>query len=200
MQAETRCLTGSEITTHLDDAARLRIEVFREYPYLYEGDADAERDYLASYARCPSSVVVLAEAGGEVVGVSTGLPLVDADSSFREPFERAGLSVAEWFYFGESVLDPAWRGRGVGHRFFDLREAHAVKLGYSKACFCAVERLPGHPLEPSDYRPHDRFWEKRGYLKQPGLHARFSWPQVDSAGAEVENELVFWTRNLPAQI
>ncbi len=200
MEPAIRCLTGSEITPHLDDAARLRISVFREFPYLYDGDADVEAEYLASYAKCPRSVFVLAEAGGKIVGVSTGLPLVDADSSFRAPFENASLPVEDWFYFGESVLDPAWRGRGMGHRFFDMREAHALKLGFSKACFCAVERPSGHPLEPADYRSNHVFWKKRGFLRAPDLRARFSWSQVDFGGVAVENELVFWTRDLTAQI
>lgn len=200
MQPGIRCLTGSEIRHHLHDAARLRIAVFREYPYLYAGDAAAESGYLASYANCPRGIFVLAEARSGIVGVSTGLPLADADASFRAPFENAGLAVDDWFYFGESVLDRSWRGRGVGHRFFDEREAHAIQLGFSKACFCAVERPAGHPLEPAGYRANDAFWIKRGFIRNPALRARFSWPQVDSAGVEIENELVFWTRELPLQI
>ena len=42
---------GPEITPWLDDVARLRLAVFRDWPYLYEGDADYERDYLGAYAR-----------------------------------------------------------------------------------------------------------------------------------------------------
>lgn len=183
------------MTGHLEDAARLRISVFREFPYLYEGDEAAERDYLRAYAECEGSVMVVAEAAGKVVGVSTGLPLAVADASFRLPFEAAGMATGEWFYFGESVLDPAWRGRGIGHQFFDRREAHARGLGFRKTCFCAVERPADHPLRPAGYRPHDAFWGKRGYVKQAGLRARFSWRQVDLPWSEVHNELVFWTRD-----
>ena len=32
-------VTGSDIAPHVEDLARLRIEVFREFPYLYDGDA-----------------------------------------------------------------------------------------------------------------------------------------------------------------
>ena len=63
---------GPEITPWLDDVARLRVTVFRDWPYLYEGDLDFERDYLAAYARSAESVFVLAMQGGEVVGASTG--------------------------------------------------------------------------------------------------------------------------------
>jgi GNAT superfamily N-acetyltransferase len=200
MDVGIRICTGTEVLDHLGVAARLRISVFREFPYLYRGDESAEHDYLRGYAECPDSVFVLAEVAGKVVGVSTALPLAAADASFRKPFEAAGLAPGEWFYFGESVLDPAWRGRGIGHRFFDAREAHAQNLGYLRACFCAVERPADHPLRPAAYRPHDAFWIKRGYRKRGDLRARFAWAQVDTPDSEVENELVFWVRDLGPQM
>lgn len=194
MDATIRICTGHEVAGHLEDAARLRISVFREFPYLYDGDQAAEREYLTGYAASPGSVFALAESEGRVVGVSTGLPLEAADAAFREPFEAAEMNPAEWFYFGESVLAPEWRGRGIGHRFFDERETHARSLGFARTCFCAVERSPAHPLRPPGYHANDGFWHRRGYRKQPALRARFSWRQIDSAGTEVENELAFWIR------
>ncbi|QJE95085.1 GNAT family N-acetyltransferase [Luteolibacter luteus] len=193
MAIEIRRIAGQEITRYLTDAARLRISVFREYPYLYEGDEAAEQEYLASYAACPRSVFVLALDGDRVVGVSTGLPMVDADESFQAPFAGNGESPENWFYFGESVLDPAYRGQGIGHRFFDERERHAHGLGFRCTCFCSVIRPADHPLMPPGYRSHDVFWTKRGYAKQANYKACFSWKQVDTSG-ETENELVFWTR------
>ena len=194
MQFEIRRCAGAEVLPWLEEAARLRIAVFREFPYLYRGSEDYERDYLSQYAACPRSVMVLALAGGRVIGVSTGLPLEEADEAFRSPFVARGEEPADWFYFGESVLEPAWRGLGIGHRFFDGREAHARKLGYSRAAFCAVIRAGDHPMKPPGYRPHDEFWEKRGYRRRDGVVAGLAWEQVDSGGREVENELVFWTK------
>ena len=57
---EIRRVSGAAIEPWLDDVARLRIAVFRDWPYLYEGDAAYERDYLAAYARSADSVFVLA--------------------------------------------------------------------------------------------------------------------------------------------
>lgn len=194
MSHTVKRITGDGIAVCLHEAAQLRISVFREFPYLYEGSEKNEAEYLRSYAECDRSVFVVAEAAGRVIGVSTGMPLADAEASFRSPFESAGVDPADWYYFGESVLEPAWRGRGIGHSFFDHREAHARELGFSKFCFCAVVRPEGHPLRPENYRSNDPFWTKRGYVAQPELQARFAWPQVDSAGQEVENVLVFRTR------
>jgi GNAT superfamily N-acetyltransferase len=200
MEIEVRTCCGAEVAEFLPDAARLRIAVFREFPYLYEGDEEAEREYLRGYAGCEDSVFVIALAAGRVVGISTGLPLAVADPSFRRPFEDAGLEAGAWFYFGESVLAPEWRGRGIGHRFFDGREAHARELGFDRTCFCAVERPEDHPLKPAGYRSHDTFWGKRGYVRKPGLQARFAWKQVDSPEAGVENVLTFWTRERAVQM
>lgn len=116
---------GQEVLPHLEPVARLRIAVFREWPYLYQGDLDYERGYLAAYAQSPCSVFVLAREGDAVVGASTGLPLLDDGAAFRKPFEQAGADPSKLFYFGESVLLPEYRGRGVGHAFFTAREAHA---------------------------------------------------------------------------
>lgn len=189
---EIRRLTGAAIVPHLSDVARLRIRVFREFPYLYEGSEESERKYLESYAASPRSVCVLALDDGEVIGASTGLPLGESDEAFRRPFAEGGIEVSSVFYFGESVLDRAHRGRGIGHRFFDEREAHAVELGFTMTAFCAVERSDDHPMKPADYRSNDVFWSKRGYVLRPELKARLSWQQVDSPD-EVENVLAFRT-------
>lgn len=194
MDIEVRCVTGTEVAACLGDAARLRIEVFREFPYLYEGTVESERRYLADHAASPRSILVVAEAAGRVVGVSTGLPLADADPAFQAPFADPDA----WFYFAESVVKADWRGRGIGHRFMDAREEHARRQGFAKACFCAVERPAAHPLSPAGYRSNDGFWMKRGYRRQPALKAAYAWRQVDSGGGEIENVLVFWTRDLSA--
>ena len=195
MELSIAAVAGTEAAPHLEAVAGLRIRVFREFPYLYDGSEEYERDYLAAYTESPGSVIVLAMADGAVVGASTGLPLADAEACFREPWERAGEAVERVFYLGESVLLPEWRGRGIGHAFFDERELHARRLGFGEASFCAVERPQDHPARPTDYRTLEPFWEKRGYRRDERLIARMPWQQVD-VGAEVENRLVFWRRSL----
>jgi GNAT superfamily N-acetyltransferase len=196
MEAVIRRFSGNSILPFVSDAARLRISVFREFPYLYEGSESSEVDYMQSYVASATAAFVVALAGQKAVGISTGLPLADAEEGFQQPFLEAGIEVSEWFYFGESVLEPGWRGKGIGHRFFDEREAHARELGFRHAAFCSVLRALDHPLRPFDYRPHDAFWAKRGFVKDLGLVARLSWQQIDSEEEEVANELVFWTKDL----
>ena len=52
-------LSGAALEPWLDGLGRLRISVFREYPYLYDGTLEYERDYLKTYARSQESLVVL---------------------------------------------------------------------------------------------------------------------------------------------
>jgi GNAT superfamily N-acetyltransferase len=93
------------------------------------------------------------------------------------------------------VLEPEFRGRGIGHRFFDLREAHARAAGRTHVAFCAVARPDDHPARPPDYRPLDPFWERRGYRPLPGAVARFTWKDIGDS-AETRKPLQLWMRAL----
>jgi GNAT superfamily N-acetyltransferase len=115
---------------------------------------------------------------------------------FRQPLEDAGLDPARVFYCGESVLLPAYRGRGLYRGFFAAREDHARTLGgFQWISFCAVIRPPDHPLRPSGYRPLDETWRRYGYTPRPELVARFAWKDVDQP-AETDHDLVFWLKRL----
>ena len=188
-------LSGAALLPHLDEVAKLRIAVFRDWPYLYDGDVGYERDYLAAYAQSPNSVVVLARAGDKVVGASTGIPLAEDSAEFQAPFLERGIEVAKVFYCGESVLLPAYRRRGIGHAFFDAREAHARALGgFEWTAFAAVDREDDDVRKPSGHRGNEAFWGKRGYVRQPGMTMRLHWNELDHG--EVGHTLTFWLRPL----
>ena len=190
-----RRFTGAALTGYLDDIARLRIEVFRDFPYLYDGTMAYERNYLQTYVRCPEAVVVVAFADGEVVGASTGIPLQFEEASFRAPFEEQGYDPAEVFYCAESVLRHDYRGHGLGVRFFAEREAHARSLrDFGYFAFCAVLRPADHPLRPAGYEPLDRFWHKRGYRKKSGMQATYRWKDLDQQ-QETSKQLEFWLKS-----
>ena len=189
--------TGPAVGRHLERIAALRMAVFREWPYLYAGDVDYEREYLAAYAGSPRSVFVLALAGDALVGVATGVPLADEAPAFRAPFEAHGPDPAQVFYFGESVLLPEWRGRGLGHAFFDGREAHARALGgFAWTAFAAVERRPDDARRPASPRSHDAFWRGRGYAPRPGLALELEWSEPGRGPCA--HTLQVWLRALEA--
>ena len=187
--------SGASLGQYIPALARLRIEVFREFPYLYNGDLDYESNYLQTYIRSTGSVIVLALDGDEVVGASTGLPMHYETEEFKRPFIEHGYDIENIFYFGESVLDKSYRGQGLGVKFFSEREAHAHGLGnFNLTCFCAVQRPDDHPRRPSDYVSLDAFWNKRGYHKHPELHTTFTWQDLDEA-APSPKPMVFWLKH-----
>lgn len=189
-------VSGGDIDACLPDLARLRIRVFREYPYLYEGSIAYEEKYLKTYVAAPDSVMVLVRDGGRVVGASSGLPLEAEPPSVVEPFLARGYDPRRIFYYGESVLLPDYRGRGLGKRFFEEREAHVRERGrFETICFCAVQRPDDHPRRPADYAPLDAFWNRRGFVRHPELRTTFSWRDLDEE-AESPKPMVFWLKTL----
>jgi GNAT superfamily N-acetyltransferase len=194
-----REVAGPEVGPWLTEVARLRMAVFREFPYLYDGDLDYEREYLATYARSPESLFVLAIDGGRVVGASTAVPLADEVDAFRRPFRDAGIDEGEVFYFGESVLLREYRGRGLGGRFFDAREARARELGrFRWTAFCAVVRADDDPRRPEGHRGNETLWTRRGYARRDDMRARLEWQEI-GAEAPVMHELAFWLRPLSSR-
>ena len=189
-------LKGRAILDRLDDLARLRIAVFRDFPYLYDGGMEYETGYMRTYAESADAVLTAAFDGDKTVGASTAVPLKDASEECIKPFAAQGHDIGSIFYFGESVLLRPYRGRGVGLRFFEEREAAAkAHGGIEIATFCAVERSDYHPLRPKDYMPLDRFWEKRGYARHPELVAKFHWRDLTD-GMDSEKSLVFWLKRV----
>lgn len=198
MTIEIRVVSGSDVRDWLLAVAQLRITVFRHWPYLYDGNADYEARYLQAYAQSAGSVFVLAidcsTSAQTVVGASTAIPLQDDAQTFQQPFIERGIAPASVFYFGESVLLPAYRGRGIGHQFFDQRQMHAKHIGnFAMTAFCAVDRSEDDPRRPPDYRGNEAFWKKRGYQKQIGMQCKIAWKDVDEVD-ETEKTLTFWTR------
>lgn len=185
---------GAEVARYLPAIAVLRIEVFHEWPYLYDGSLEYEERYLAGYS-APGAMVAVAFHGDELVGAATALPLTAHSDAVAPPLVAAGFDPARVYYFGESVLRHDHRGRGLGHRFFDEREAEARRLGFDVAAFCAVVRPADHPRRPADYIPLDRFWGKRGFVRRPDIVAHFAWKDLDDA-EETDKPMVFWIKQL----
>lgn len=192
---ECEGITGQQAEPYLENLAELRCQIFREFPYLYDGDVEAEHKYLNNYTDNPNVFLVIAKDGERVVGVSTCMAMQTADEAFQKPFLESGIPIGKICYLGESVLLPEFRGMGVGHRFFDSREKWARERNFEVTAFCAVVREADHPEKPSDYHPHDAFWSKRGYVKRPDLVAELEWCEIGDNPDEKSHQLVFWLKS-----
>lgn len=192
---ETRVLSGSALENAIADLAALRLIVFREWPYLYEGDLRYEHRYLEPFVSSPNAVLIGAFDQGKLVGAATGMPLVEHADNFAAAFQHTDIDASQVFYCAESVLLRPYRGLGVGHRFFDLRETVARQQGKRLSAFCAVNRPSDHPAQPPDYRPLDPFWRARGYRPLKNVVAHFEWKDIGER-CETGKPLQFWARDL----
>ena len=195
MTVAVRPLNGAELHGAIDDLAKLRIAVFAAYPYLYDGDAGYEADYLKDFIAAPQAVLVAAFDGARIVGAATASPMWAQKAEFRAPFEARGIDTRQLFYFGESVLLAEYRGQGIGHAFFDYREEQAVQAGATAATFAAVIRPDDHPARPAEHIPLDAFWTRRGYAPVDGLITELSWKEHGEAKESLK-PMQYWMRNL----
>lgn len=196
--SELRFVTkkGADIQSVITDLATLRITVFKAFPYLYEGTLEYEQVYLQTYINAPKSFLFSVYDQDKMVGATTCIPLENETPAVQEPFFKAGMDLSKIFYFGESILLPKYRGLGLGHRFFDEREAHVRSFETFKlTCFCSVFREDKHPLKPIDYQPLDKFWSKRGYQKQIHLKSNFEWLDIGEQ-AESSKTMIYWSKEI----
>jgi GNAT superfamily N-acetyltransferase len=159
------------------DLARLRMDIFKDFPYLYAGNSDYEATYNAIYGQSPNSLFVIVKAFNEVIGISTALPIKDMDESLAFILSDQGYPATQGFYLGESVLSPHFRGRGLYKKMFALREEEARLQGHAFTAFLSVVRENDHPLRPLNYVPHDTTWQNYGYTPT-SAHITFSYPSV----------------------
>lgn len=195
-EVRIEALAGGDLLPHLHALGRLRAAVFRDWPYLYDGDPDYEASYLGIYAESRRAAAFVAFDGHAPVGLSTCIPMADETAEVVAPFAARGVDPSRVFYFGESVLLPAYRGQGIGVRFFQAREAHARMVSDADfAAFCAVQRPADHPARPPGAEPLDAFWRRRGYIFRPDLVCAMRWKEVGDA-EESEHRLAFWLKSL----
>ncbi len=191
-----KCFYGNQISEVFEDLANLRITVFRAYPYLYEGTIEYEKEYLKIYSNSENSLLSAVYDGGNMVGATTCIPLIDESAEVQKPFIDANMDISKIFYFGESILLPQYRGLGLGNRFFEERENYARSVGsYELTCFCAVNRPVNHPSKPLYYSPLDKFWKKRGYQKSNSLQSEFGWLDIGEKESTIK-PMIYWTKNI----
>lgn len=191
-----KVLSGREARAYTQALAQLRIKIFRDYPYLYEGSLEYEREYLEVYFSSQESSAILCFDGDQLVGASTVIPLRDEMPSIKKPFLDQGHNLDDYVYFGESILEPHYRGQGIGKKFFELRKECASHI--RDACwavFCAVIRQEDKYPRPTNYSPLNDFWKKQGFEEWTGMKCSLSWKCLGEA-KESTHELQFWKHKL----
>jgi GNAT superfamily N-acetyltransferase len=189
-------LRGAEARKYAQQLASLRLKVFWDFPYLYEGNLEYEMNYLETYFKASHSFVFLVQDQDKIVGATTGILATEEEESFLKPFESFGLDPEKIFYFGESVLLPEYRGQGIGKKFFVERETFARTLPQiTILSFCAVERPGDHPIRPQGFRPLDDFWHLMGFKKEEGLVTNYEWKDRGDLES-TKKKMQYWLKRL----
>jgi len=188
-------LTGKQILPYIKDLANLRIQLLREYPYLYDGDMEYEEEYLQPYLKSEKSKVMLVMDNEKIVGATTAIPLKDEVLDIREPFLQNNENINKIFYLGESLLLPEYRGQGTYKEFFRFREEVAKEQGYTKTAFMSVVRPADHPCKPKKYQSLEPIWQHFGYHCVPNLLVFFPWKEIGES-AQSKKPLMIWMKNL----
>lgn len=185
---------GNELIPYIEKLSHLRIKVFREFPYLYDGSLDYEKEYLKTYSSSKNSYVILVFDNEKLVGASTAILLKDADYEMKEPIIREGFKEDKVLYFGESILLKEYRGIGIGKKFFLLREKFAKGLKVRHCCFYSVKRSLGHKLIPKTYRELSDFWDSQNFYKSK-ISCEYEWKDIDKI-VEDKKTMILWIKTL----
>ncbi len=183
---------NAAIEPYIDDIARLRIEIFREYPYLYEGDYPTEANYLRKFVDVRDTMAVLLEDDGAIAGALTGLPLRCEDpQTILAPW--AGEDIERHYYFSDALLLPAYRGHGYSTLLIDAAYRALREMGrYDTITLASIERTGVEP--PGGYRSVTELWQKLGFTATDKV-CMIPWLDTGDDTAS-EKPLRFWMRGM----
>jgi len=191
-----RSFSGAGIKPYIHSIAKLRSEVLRDYPYFEEPDLNYNTQYLKWISSCKEAIAVLIFDNTTLVGVSLGVPFSLEQHHLQLPFKEKDLDTSSYYFFGESILLKPYRGRGIGHHFFDAREAHVAHLpNFKHICFCVPMQLESCEGRPSDFVPLHDFWRKRGYMHHPEMQVNILRKRMEGGHLQ-ENKMTFWIKDL----
>lgn len=191
---KTKTLRGKEIIPYIHKIAKLRITIFRDYPYLYEGEMSYEERYLLMYSQTDNAMLVIAEDDDKVVGAITGLPLTESMKEIKDLFIAKNIPAERIFYLGEIVLLQEYRSKNIGYMMYQQFENAVKEIEfYEKIALCEIVRAENDLRKPLDYKSLNSFWHRQGYVKRPDLVAEFSWKEI-GANEETKHPMVFWIK------
>jgi len=195
MNVTSQKLNGAEIGEHLEAIAKLRIDIFREYPYLYKGNPSYEKKYVQTYADSKQAVVILAWDGSVLAGVMTGIPLQDEMEEFKTPFAAEPYPLESIYYLGELLFYPAYRDKGHGSVMLGQMEDYVRDIGGFQHLTCAtVVRPDSHPQRPVGFKPIERFLNHANFFKLEKTVVSLPWPELD--GETRTHDLQLWMKHL----
>ena len=191
---------GQDSTDYIDTISKLRVDVFKEYPYLYEGELCYEKNYMLGYTTDKQAMIAIARVDGKLAGVSTGIPLISNSEivvDAKKVFLQEKIEIGDYYYYGEVIVLPEYRGRGLTTKLYAAQNELIKSWGFKHVCILTVVREIDHPLKPVDYKSPEKMWEHLGFFRNK-LITDYHWPtiQADKSVKDIKNTLEFWTKQL----
>jgi len=192
--------TGTEIIPFIKEVSKLRISIFREFPYLYQGNMDYEIEYMDGYKHDSKSTLVVVRDNNRIIGVSTGIPLNSSSTIVQEIKDiliKNNKKIDNIYYFGEVLVLPKYRGKGLVSKMYKLQENFVKQWGYDFVSILTVVRDNKHPLQPEKYQSHDELWKHLNFYRE-GITTNFCWPTIQGDGSvkNMRNLMEFWIKRL----
>jgi hypothetical protein len=195
MNLRLKVLAGEDFNLYEDELAKLRLSIFCEYPYLYDGNLSYDKDYVNRYDKNKDSTIILILDDTNLVGVSTSTPLKNEILKIQQPFIDDGYNIEEIYYLVESILLSPYRGQGIYHQLFTERELVAKNALFKYTAFCAIERSDSDPRKPKNYKDLKEIWARYGYKEHPELVTNIDWKEI-GVDEMKSHKLVFWVKKL----
>lgn len=199
-----KLLSGQQILPFISDIGQLILEVYKEWPYLYEGTLEEQYDYVQTrYINMPNSLVCTAFDQEKLVGLAMGVPLCEAPTHYLTPFtsnqECLELPLKNIFYWGELIVRSEYRQREIAQQMCDLVLKEILdNSDYKAIAFCTVERSDDFHLnncKTNDYFSLDSKWEELGFKKHEDLSFNAVWRLVQESH-ESQHHMVYWVKKI----
>ena len=188
-------MQGSQIQEYLEKIAHLRLTIFKEFPYLYDGQLKDELEYLQHYAEQEQATAIIASCDDQLAGAVTAIPLQYESEEMTSPFSTMQYPVERTIYICELLFYPDYRNKGLGTRLLSRIEQHyRGQKNYQYLTSATVMRPDDHPHRPDGYVPIERFLQRNRFEKMPGVTTHFTWKEID--GARRNHEMQFWIKTL----
>jgi len=186
-KVEYQLVQGSDMEQYVNDMIRLRLTVFRESPYFYDGTEGEERAYLEQHLHSEKGLFLIAKTGDHVIGMLSGTPMKDRDD-YAYPYVKNAIPTDSIFCLGELVVEQSDHREQIGLNLYQLFEEHVRSLGsYDTISECVVL----HPIAGEG----KSILMQVGGSKCPNLVYHCFWKEIDQE-VSTDHVMEYWSKQL----
>lgn len=167
---------GCEIAPYTQQIVELCNAIYREPPYLYNGEDEEYTAYIESYSQSNDAIICLAFDNEKAVGLAIATPMLKTRDLYKKTLLEHGYELDSLFYLGEFGLNSNYHNCGIEEAIYYKIENLVRKAdAYSMICLWEIEDLYQKNFE--DTPGHD-FWNKLGFLRHREVNFEISWTNI----------------------